>query len=183
MRSPSSCKAKPVQDFLPFAPVAVGSDPDHAAAGLGTLIGLARRRVPRAAMETLSDSAITTAQGVVGDYRGKAKPDGRVTRRQVSLLRREDWTLAEAELACALQWTHRRANLFVEGLDLPRVAGTIVAIGDVRLAVSGECDPCRRMDEQHPGLWPALVPDWRGGYLMTVIAGGHVRLGDAVRTL
>jgi MOSC domain-containing protein YiiM len=118
---------------------------------------------------------------VAGDYRGRAKPDGRVTRRQVSLLRREDWAAAEAVLGCALPWTFRRANLLVAGLDLPRRAGTVLAIGDIRLRVTGECDPCRRMDELHPGLWPALVPDWRGGYLMTVIAGGHARLGDAIR--
>nr|WP_240500064.1 MOSC domain-containing protein [Sphingomonas montana] len=118
---------------------------------------------------------------MAGDFRGRAKPDGRVARRQVSLLRREDWALAEAELGRALPWTHRRANLLVEGLDLPRIAGTILTIGAVRLAVSGECDPCRRMDEEQPGLWPALVPDWRGGYLMTVITGGYARLGDPIR--
>ena len=127
------------------------------------------------------ETDITPGQGVTGDFRGVAKPNGRVTKRQVSLLRREDWAAAEAELGLQLPWTHRRANLLVEGLDLPQVAGTVLAIGDVRLRVSGECDPCRRMDEQQDGLWPALVPGWRGGYLTTVIAGGRVRLGDHMR--
>jgi len=169
------------QDFLPFVPLSVRSDPDHAAAGAGTLIGIARRLVSRAPMELLAEAGISTEQGVFGDFRGKAKPDGRVTKRQVSLLRREDWAAAEALLGIAMPWTYRRANLLVEGLDLPRMAGTILAIGEIRLRVSGECDPCRRMDEQQDGLWPALVPDWRGGYLTTVIAGGHARLGDQVR--
>jgi MOSC domain-containing protein YiiM len=132
-------------------------------------------------MEVLSESGISPEQGVFGDYRGRAKPNGRVARRQVSILRQEDWAAAEAELGITLPWTMRRANLLIAGLDLPRAAGTIIAIGDVRLRVTVECDPCRRMDEQHAGLWPALVPDWRGGYLTTVIAGGHARLGDQVR--
>jgi MOSC domain-containing protein YiiM len=148
---------------------------------VGTLIGIARRLVSRAPMEMLEESGISPEQGVFGDFRGRAKPNGRVTKRQVSVLRREDWALAEAELGMALPWTMRRANLLVDGLDLPHVAGTVIAIGAIRLRVSGECDPCRRMDEQQDGLWPALVPDWRGGYLTTVIAGGHARLGDQVR--
>ena len=132
-------------------------------------------------MIVLDGSPVTPELGGEGDYRGGAKPNGRPTRRQVSVLRREDWELACATLGVNLHWTLRRANLLVEGVDLPQRPGTILAIGrDVRLQVTCECDPCKRMDEQHAGLWPALVPDWRGGYLATVIAGGVVRLGDKV---
>ena len=132
-------------------------------------------------MEVLADAGISLEHGVEGDFRGRAKPVGRVTKRQVSILRAEDWAAAEAALGCALPWTFRRANLLVTGLDLPQCGGTMLAIGAVRLRVTGECDPCRRMDEQHDGLWPALVPGWRGGYLTTVVVGGHVRLDDSIR--
>ena len=158
-----------------------GSRPSHPGGDVGTLIGIARRLRPRAPMVLLTETGVTPEEGVIGDYRGRAKPGGRVTRRQVSVLRQEDWAAAEAELGCVLPWTMRRANLLIAGLALPQVAGTVLAIGTVRLRVTVECDPCRRMDEQHDGLWPALVPGWRGGYLATVIAGGHARLGDSIR--
>jgi MOSC domain-containing protein YiiM len=60
--------------------------------------------------------------------------------------------------------------------------GAIIAIGEsLRLMVTCECDPCSRMDEIAPGLREALLPDWRGGVLARVIAGGEIALGDAIR--
>jgi MOSC domain-containing protein YiiM len=50
----------------------------------------------------------------------------------------------------------------------------------VRLRITGEVDPCSRMDEQYPGLTKALQPEWRGGISCTVLQGGPVALGDTV---
>ncbi|TVV73270.1 MOSC domain-containing protein [Sphingomonas solaris] len=145
----------------------------------GRLIGIARRRAARAPMETLMTAAVTPETGVADDYRGRVRP-GRIPRRQVSILRVEDWQGAEADLGTALPWTMRRANLLVSGITLPQRAGYRLHIGMIVLEVTGECDPCRRMDEQHPGLWPALIPEWRGGVLARVVTGGAIALGDEV---
>ena len=132
-------------------------------------------------MEAVSEAPVTREHGVAADSRGRARP-GRSTRRQVSILRVEDWKAIEAELGTGLVWTTRRANLLVGGLRLPRRAGDYLDIGsDVRLEISGECDPCRRMDEQHQGLMAALLPDWRGGVLARVVRGGDIAIGDEVR--
>ena len=70
------------------------------------------------------------------------------------------------------------ANL--QGVRLKETTGAIIAIGDVRLEVSGETDPCGRMDELEPGLRAALEPDWRGGVCCRVLHGGAVADGMPV---
>ncbi|PWR22198.1 MOSC domain-containing protein [Zavarzinia compransoris] len=143
----------------------------------GRLIGIARRARPRAAMETLDQVEITATAGVAGDIRG------RPGKRQVTVLAAEGFAAAVAEIApppAHAPWTLRRANLLVEGIALPRTVGARVAIGPVVLEVTGETDPCSRMDAQLPGLTRALTPDWRGGVTCRVLQGGAIALGDTV---
>ena len=130
-------------------------------------------------METLDSVQVSIESGLAGDFRGAVKPGGR-GRRQVSLLERGDWDAAMAETGHSLPWQERRANLLVDGLDLPRVPGTRLRIGDVVLEITQECDPCSRMETLAPGLKAALTPDWRGGALARVIAGGRIAVGDMI---
>ena len=144
---------------------------------MGRLAGIARRAKKRAPMETLESAEFSAETGVANYSRGKPG------KRQVSLLSAEAWQAACDDTGTDAPWTTRRANLLIEGLDLPKTAGQIVAIGDVRLRTTVEIDPCSRMDEQVPGLTDALTPDWRGGIGCEVIAGGVVTVGDDVRLL
>jgi MOSC domain-containing protein YiiM len=146
----------------------------------GRLLGIARRARPRAPMEVLHTALVTPERGVEGDFRGVVKPGGR-GRRQVSLLELRDWRAALAEVGADAPWFQRRANLLVDGFDLPQVPGALVRIGSVLLEVTVECDPCIRMEAVAPGLEAALVPDWRGGALARVITGGTIAVGDDVR--
>ncbi len=151
-------------------------------AAAGRIVGIARRAAPRAPMEELARARLTPAAGVEGDSRGHARG---ARRRQVTLLARADWDAALAELgAVAAPWTLRRANLLVEGLALPRGEGARLQLGaECILELTGECDPCSRMDAQLPGLAAALAPAWRGGRTARVLAAGQVALGDAVVAL
>jgi MOSC domain-containing protein YiiM len=144
----------------------------------GRLLGIARHGRPRGPIETL-DHVHVSIEG--GDFRGAVKPGGKA-RRQVSLIRREDWDAAMADLnRDDLFWWQRRANLLIEGVDLFEGEGAIVRIGpDVRIEITLECDPCSRMEEVSPGLKAALTPRWRGGALGRVIAGGDIRIGDEI---
>ena len=54
-------------------------------------------------------------------------------------------------------------------------------IGDLVLEITGETDPCSRMDEARQGLRLALTPEWRGGVCCRVVTGGDIAVGDAVR--
>jgi len=148
---------------------------------MGVLTGIARHGRPRGPIEVLESVHVSVEAGLAGDFRGAVKP-GRSAKRQVSLIERADWDAAMAELGVDHHWSVRRANLLVEGLDLPQRPGALVRIGEsVVLEIMIECDPCSRMEEIEPGLKAALTPDWRGGALARVIEGGDIRLGDSIR--
>lgn len=152
---------------------------------MGRLLGIARRKASRAPMEILPHAAVRVESGVEGDFRGRVRP-GRKPRRQVSLIEADSWQAAIQDLGLPLQnapqWYHRRANFLVGGIRLPREPGAILAIGpDLRLEITMECDPCDRMDEIVPGLQAALLPDWRGGVLATVLSDGEIAVGDEIR--
>ena len=133
-------------------------------------------------MEVHEHRAVTRDAGVAGDHRGALAARRNSFRRQVTVIEAESWQAALGELGAELPWQMRRANLLVEGLRLPRSPGTRIFIGDsCELRVTGECDPCSRMDDILPGLEAALTPDWRGGFLAEVVRDGDVRIGDEIR--
>ena len=122
--------------------------------------------------------AVTRAQLVEG--KGVAGSVDRSRRRQVTLLESEAWAQCMTELGIERDPALRRANLLVSGVRLARARGSILRIGEVRLAIGGELTPCERMDEVAPGLQAALQPDWRGGVFAQVISGGAIRVGDPI---
>ncbi|RST30932.1 MOSC domain-containing protein [Sphingomonas ginkgonis] len=145
----------------------------------GRLLGIARRERPRAPMEVIEHGRIIPGQGVVGDFRGALK-SGR-NKREISILARADWEAALRELGQHVSWEMRRANLYVDGIFLPRSPGSRIRLsGGALLEVTGECDPCNRMNEIAEGLRAVLTPDWRGGVLTRVIEGGPIMVGDSV---
>lgn len=130
-------------------------------------------------METVGHATVSPEVGVAGDYRGAMRRGP--YKRQVTILEREDWDAAIAEVDRQIPWEERRANLLVEGVDLPQIRGKRLRIGnDVVLEVTRETDPCERMEALAPGLKAALLPDWRGGVCTFVVSGGEIAVGDAV---
>ncbi len=150
----------------------------------GQLIGISRRSARRAPTQTLDAGQVTLEAGLEGDYRG-----AKFMTRQITVLAREDWDAALADLppdligTPDLPWTVRRANLLVEGVRLPRAKGGVLQIGPIVLEITGQTNPCHRMEEAHPGLLSALHPAWRGGVTCRVKTAGLLRLGDAVVVL
>jgi MOSC domain-containing protein YiiM len=143
---------------------------------MAQLRGIAFKRSARAPVELCESSSISLEGGVANDFRGKTSK-----RRQVTLLRSEDWAAACDEIGHALPWTTRRANLLVEGL--PSVVdrnGAHICIGDVRLLITGETEPCEQMEAAAAGLRAALTPGWRGGVTCRVISGGAISTAQDV---
>ena len=144
---------------------------------MGQLKGIARRGARRALMEEVESASVGIQSGIDGDYRGTMKG------RQVTILASQDWQAACTEVGVDLPWTNRRANLLVDDVILPRSAGAHIRVGECVFEVTGETDPCERMDEQHGGLRLALVPSWRGGCTCDVVSGGDIQVGDSAEII
>ncbi len=140
----------------------------------GKLLGIALRSHSRAPMDEVDIAAITKEHGVTNDSRGKPG------RRQVTVLAVEDWDAACEVLGRELPWICRRANLLVKGIALKESTGSTIVLGDVMLMVTGETEPCSRMDETEQGLRMALAPAWRGGVCCRVIRSGTISNGMPV---
>lgn len=135
-------------------------------------------------METLDHARVTVAEGVHGDFRGGLAATKPTRRRQVTVLEAECWRAALNEVAAPLDWHQSRRNLLVEGAALPRQKDMRLRIGaSLVLEVTGECDPCERMDALCRGLRAAMTPDWRGGLTTRVIEDGEIEIGDEVTIL
>ena len=110
---------------------------------------------------------------MIGDH-------GTSRRRQVSLLDEDSWNAACIEVDEALNWTTRRSNVLVSGLDLQNLVGSQIRLGSALVEVMGEVVPCHVMDAAKKGLKHALKPDWRGGVYGRVIESGQVHVGDKI---
>ncbi len=145
---------------------------------MATLKGIAYRKKSKAEMLEIRAVAVTPERGVAGDYRGRPHD------RQVTVLSLEAWQRACRDINVDLHWTTRRANLLVTGVEFgAHSVGDIIQIGDLRMRIMLETDPCRRMEQQQPGLMKALVPEWRGGACCRVLSGGEIAIGDSVEVI
>jgi len=117
---------------------------------------------------------ILAESGLAGDFGRKPGKS------QVTVLSQEKWDAACAEVGAVIPWMARRGNLFISGIALEVEIGKRLVIGEVVLEITGETDPCHRMDEAYFGLQNAMIPYARGGVRCRIIQGGRVRVGDCV---
>ncbi len=141
---------------------------------MARLLGIAIRKRPKDPMVILQSTVVTVDHGVASDFRGKPG------KRQVTVLSREGWERACAEVGEAHAWYERRANLYIEGLVLQHSQGRVLQIGEVRLKIMQETDPCERMEQLTSGLFAALAQEWRGGVCCRVLSSGQISVGDEV---
>ncbi len=141
---------------------------------MARLLGIAVKQQRMGEVSLHDEAMLSIHSGVVGDWRGKPG------KRQVTLMNLADWQAVCAELGVELPWQTRRANLLVDALPLQQSVGSRILLGEAVLEVTGETDPCERMEEAHPGLFQALLPQWRGGVTCQVIANGIIRVGMEV---
>ncbi|MCG9698116.1 MOSC domain-containing protein [Shewanella sp. Isolate11] len=142
---------------------------------MASLQGISYKTVKKGPMLETSSALVTTSTGVAQDVYGKP------SKRQVTVLSFEQWQQACETVQAELHWTTRRANLLVEGLTFSETdVGKTLHIGELQLLITGETDPCKKMQQAHPGLEQALRPDWRGGVTCRVINDASINVGDEV---
>ena len=138
----------------------------------GTVVSLQVCVGHRQPMDIKDTVMAVTGHGLEGDRHANPR-----SRRQVLLM--------EQEVLDALDLTPGavRENVTIAGLSIHRlVQGQIIGIGDqVRLEVTGLCEPCELMDEIRMGLRQAIAG--RRGVLTRVVQGGALRVGAGVRVL
>ena len=123
-------------------------------------------------MQEVTSANLITGQGIQGDRH--LKKDGSRSKRQVLLMDQEtlkNFNLADGEI---------RENITVSGINLPQLqSGKRLSLGStVILKITGECEPCSRMDEIRPGLQSLL--EGKRGMLAYVESGGEIKIGDAI---
>ena len=123
-------------------------------------------------MDQVNKIELITGQGIVGDRH--LRTDGTRSKRQILLMDIEtliEFGLSERDI---------KENITVQGIDFSLIrSGNIVRIGkDVVLEITGDCEPCSRMDELRSGLKNAI--DGRTGMLAYVKSGGTISSGDSI---
>ncbi|ABN59554.1 MOSC domain-containing protein [Shewanella baltica] len=139
------------------------------------LLAIAYKTVKRGPMNEVLCANVTQLSGVEKDV------FGRPGKRQVTVLSKIQWQQACHSIEADLPWTTRRANLLVDDLVFSSAdVGKHLQIGELRLEITGETDPCKKMEIAHVGLETALTPDWRGGVTCRVLNDAMIHLGDEI---
>ena len=144
---------------------------------MAKLLAIAIKERKKAPMQLLTQANVSLQHGIANDFRGKPG------KRQVTVLSKEAWLTACEEVDTELDWLVRRANLLVEGVVLHESIDKKLKIGDVELLITGETDPCKRMEQVKDGLFNALAKGWRGGVTCRVLTEGTIQLNDEVQLL
>ena len=141
-----------------------------------TLAAIAYKTAKRGVMNSVFCANVTVERGVENDI------FGRPGKRQVTVMSKEQWQIACQQIGNDLDWLTRRANLMISGYQFSAAdVGKVIQIGDdLQLIITGETDPCKKMEQAYSGLEQALTPNWRGGVTCKVIASGLIQQDDIV---
>lgn len=139
----------------------------------GSIVNLHIARVKGTPSDPVDSARAVSAEGLEGDRSRNPR-----NLRQVLVMDKE--TLDRY----GLEPGQVKENITVTGMDLSQATqGHVFFIGNsddhVTLEVTGDCEPCQKMDALIPGLQKEIFG--RRGILTVVLQGGEISIGDTIR--
>ena len=140
---------------------------------------------PQAPMDRVDEVEAVEGVGLAGDRYGTLRgtfSKGEVEpKRHVTLFEREAIDAVNRDYEIDLRPEETRRNVMTEGVALNHLVGVEFAVGQVRLRGVKLCEPCQHLQKlAGKPLRKPLVH--RGGLRAEIVAGGTIRVGDAVST-
>ena len=130
-------------------------------------------------MVPLHEVEAVAQYGLTGDHRTRRRGSAR----QVTLIQYEHLDVIAALLGRpGVHPELLRRNLAVSGINLFALKDQTFSVGATVLEGTGLCEPCSRM-EANLGAGGYNAVRSHGGITARILAGGVIRIGDAVRWL
>jgi len=138
---------------------------------------------PGAPLQQADSIEVITGKGILGEpryFERRSRATGKLTRRQVSLIEREQITQHAFTLGLdKIPPGAVRANIETTGVDLIALIGRDVVIGSAILHFYEPRKPCEKMDAICVGLRELMEPN-RQGVMAEVVQSGRISVGDRV---
>ena len=140
---------------------------------------------PGAPLTAVESFEVVEQKGVAGEprYFGRTSANGQPTKRQISLMEREQIAGHSTALGLAgIPPGAVRANIETSDIALVALVGRQIEIGNAVLFIALPRDPCEKMDAICRGLRERML-NHRQGVLAQVLRSGTIRVGDEIRVL
>jgi MOSC domain-containing protein YiiM len=141
---------------------------------MGEVVSIHIVRQRHGAAEAVERAVAQTNYGLEGDWRSRRNRAG-----QLTLIEAEALDEVGRLLGAPVPAGASRRQIVVRGVKLNDWIGRRIRIGAVHVFIETPCDPCSRMEGTiGPGARETL--EGRGGVRCFVLAGGELRVGDAI---
>ncbi len=131
-------------------------------------------RKQNATAESCKHVIVRSNFGIVGDYRSEKFQIG-----QITLIEAETIDAMSLKLGLDIPNGASRRQIMVKGINLNKLVGQNLRLGQIFARVEDKCKPCNNMEQKiGPGAKNAM--NNKGGIRCSIIDGGELHVGDKI---